>query len=174
VLPLHVGRYQNGTKTDQLYEVAADLEQPTTLAMGACGEVGPGSASQGFHFKSKISLGRALCPLVHPSEALNDHLAAIGGLHVLQRAPSRTFGSWRAANASGAEAGFGSCRWGGSFPHKRVFFSAARPVQVTVNYHHAHRQGVDWVFVDHPCFHRPGDLPADSPTGLPDHAAGWF
>lgn len=39
MLLFHAGRYQNGTKTDQLYEVAADLEQPTTLAMGACGEV---------------------------------------------------------------------------------------------------------------------------------------
>lgn len=59
-------RYQNGTKTDQLYDVAGDLQQPVTLAMGACGEV-------------------------------------------------------------------------------------------TVNFFHAHLQGVDWVFVDHPSFHRPGE-----------------
>lgn len=36
-------------------------------------------------------------------------------------------------------------------------FSA--PVQVTVNYYHTHQQGVDWVFVDHPCFQRPGEKP---------------
>lgn len=30
-------------------------------------------------------------------------------------------------------------------------------LQVTVNFHHVHQQGVDWVFVDHPCYQRPGE-----------------
>ena len=33
-------RYLNGTDADKLYDVAEDLQQPVTLSMGACGEVG--------------------------------------------------------------------------------------------------------------------------------------